>query len=272
MSIPVIGAAVLVDSYWIARLIASVDYPVDNFFIVNNNGSNPEVVKALDTLASLPHRFIKRIHVTHLPGNIGCGGAWNLIIRCYMNAPYWVIVNDDVSFGPGLLQELKDKADADPEVGMIHGYEGDYGVGSWDLFMIRDHIIQQFGLFDENLYPAYCEDADYHMRFVHSPIKKIMSLDSNYMHGYGNKDQYHIHGSQTEKSDKTLKPKLDRINEMNIEYLSGKWGPGWRMQCPTTVPWQGQGHHVKDGSFDLRFARMKHLDNLKVDEPPEDPV
>jgi hypothetical protein len=264
MSIPVIGTAVVVDSHWVTRLVASVDYPVDNFFIVNNNGRDKEVVKALNMLAEMPHRFIKNIHVTHMPGNVGCGGAWNLIIKCYMMAPYWVIVNDDVAFGPGLLKELAEKTEADPDVGMIHAYEGDFGVGSWDLFMIRDHIIQRFGLFDENLYPAYGEDADYHMRFVHNPIKKVMSLDSNYMHGYGNKDQYHEHGKQSSKIHPKLEEKLRWINDVNIEYLNGKWGSEWRMQWPTTVPWQGQGYHVKDGSFDLEFARRKHLGDLKI--------
>jgi hypothetical protein len=92
------------------------------------------------------------------------------------------------------------------------------------------------------------------------------------MHGYGNKDQYHEHGKQSRKSHPELEEKLRWINDVNIEYLTGKWGPGWRMQWPTTVPWQGQGHHVKDGSFDLEFARTKHLGDLKIDKPTSDPV
>ena len=63
-------------------------------------------------------------------------------------------------------------ANSDEMIGMIHGNKGDYGVGSWDLFFIRESIVRQFGLFDENLYPAYCEDADMIMRFIHRPIKK----------------------------------------------------------------------------------------------------
>jgi GT2 family glycosyltransferase len=259
MAIPVIGTAVLVDSYWVTRLVASVDHPVDNFFIVNNNGQDQEVVAALDLLAKMPHRYIKKIHVSHMPGNIGCGGAWNMIIKCYMMNPYWVIVNDDVAFGPGLLSELEEKINEDPEVGIIHAYEGDFNVGSWDLFMIRDHAIQKYGLFDENLYPAYCEDADYFMRFVHDPVKRIMNLESDYYHGYGTKTDYHTHGKQSRKSRPDLEEKLTMINDSNIEYLTGKWGPGWRNCWPTTVPWQGQGHHVKDSSFDIEFARRKNL-------------
>jgi GT2 family glycosyltransferase len=189
MSIPVIGVPVVSNPYWITRLLMSIDYPVDDLVIINNNGRG-EIDEELDNLKKITHKFVKNIKVCHLPANIGCGGAWNFIIKCYMLAPYWVIVNDDVAFGSGLLEEMATKADADPDIGMIHGHFGDYNVGSWDLFLIRDHIIKQFGLFDENLYPAYCEDADYLMRFSHRPIKKILSLDSNYYHGHGDKTLY----------------------------------------------------------------------------------
>jgi hypothetical protein len=258
MAIPVIGTAVVNDPYWVARLIMSVDHPVDEFVIINNNGRDL-ITDALDNLTKIKHKYIKKIRVVHMPSNIGCGGAWNLIIKCYMMAPYWVLVNDDVAFGPGLLKELEEKTNADPDAGIIHAHHGDFGVGSWDLFLIRDHIVQKFGLFDENLYPAYCEDADYHMRYVHQPIKKIMSLDATYYHGPGDKTQYHEHGSQTEKSDETLKPKLDRVNEMNIEYLTGKWGPGWRTCWPADAPWKDQPHPISATTWDLEFARSKNL-------------
>jgi hypothetical protein len=258
MSIPVIGTAVVSDTYWISRLIASVDYPVDNFVVINNNGRG-QINEALDNLAKIPHRYIRKITICHMPANIGCSGAWNLIIKCYMMSSYWIIVNDDVAFGPGLLEELKTKADADPDVGMIHGYEGDFGVGSWDLFMIRDHIVQNYGLFDENLYPAYCEDADYHMKFVHRPIKKIMKLDSNYLHGFGDKTQYHTHGKQTKKSNPQLEMKLNIINDMNINYLTDKWGKDWRTCWPSTEPWPGRLKSIKINDFDLDFVRKKNL-------------
>ena len=62
-----------------------------------------------------------------MPRNIGVSGAWNLIIKCYMNAPYWIIVNDDVSFGLGLLEEMYNHAQ-DDEIGLVHGNPGDFNV------------------------------------------------------------------------------------------------------------------------------------------------
>ena len=142
---------------------------------------------------------------------------------------------------------------------MIHGNEGDYGVGSWDVFLIRENIIRQFGLFDENLYPAYCEDADYIMRFIHRPIRKVMSLSKMYYHGFGEKQEYYTHGSQTKKNDPSIAEKLEESNAKNIEYLSKKWGKDWRICAPTSVPFEGDVLPVSTTTYDLDFVRDKNL-------------
>ena len=77
----------------------------------------------------------------NLPGNLGVSGAWNLIIKCYVMAPYWIICNDDVSFCPSFLEEMMNTANSDEMIGMIHGNKGDYGVGSWDLFFLLKKVL-----------------------------------------------------------------------------------------------------------------------------------
>lgn len=261
-SIPVIGAPIVTNPYWLNRLIMSVDYPVDNFIIINNNGRG-EIDEELDRLTKITHKFIKNIRVCHLPANLGCAGAWNLIIKSYMLAPYWVIVNDDVAFGPGMLEEMSTLMEADPDLGMIHPNKGDFNLGSWDLFVMRDIIVKTFGLFDENCYPAYCEDADYIMRFSHRPIKKIIGLNSVYYHGHAvaSEQEYYEEnaGSQTKKSDPALREKLDKVNDLNIDYLTKKWGPDWRMCQPTNLPYQGQEIPISYTQYDLDFVRSKHM-------------
>lgn len=256
-SIPVIGTTVVNSSYWTARLIYSIDYPVDEFIIINNNGRN-QLDAELDDICKAKHKFIKKIRVTHLPANIGVPAAWNLLIKCYLTAPYWIITNDDVAFGPGFLEEMVSIAESDPSIGMIHGGPGDFGLGSWDIFLMRDHIIQQFGLFDENLYPAYTEDADYIMRFMHRPIKKFVNMQSMYYHGFGTKDQYYTHASQTQKADPELKAIMEKSNLLNIEYLTKKWGPNWRTCAPTAFPFEGAEKQVSETRFDLEFLRSKY--------------
>jgi GT2 family glycosyltransferase len=256
MTIPVIGVPVVTNPFWVTRLLMSIDYPVDNFVIINNNGKG-EIDDELNRLTKVTHKFVKNIKVTHLPTNIGVSGAWNLIIKCYMMSPYWIISNDDVAFGPGFLKEMKDAAENDPEVGMVHGHSGDFNVGSWDLFLIKDTVIRKYGLFDENLYPAYCEDADYIMRLINDPIKKITTLNSMYYHGMGDKTQYYEHGSQTKKSIPELENKLTLCNETNFEYLNEKWGKGWRNCSPKRLPFDN--YPISYTSYNLDFVRRKNM-------------
>ena len=118
-SIPVLGTAIVNAPHWVWRLFYSIDYPVDNFVVFNNNGRG-QIDRELDLLKTAPHRFVKNVHVCHLPANLGCSGAWNLIIKSYMKAPYWVISNHDVMYEPGFLQEMAQEA-AKPEIGVVHG-------------------------------------------------------------------------------------------------------------------------------------------------------
>lgn len=256
-SIPVIGVTVVNSAYWVARQLFSIDYPVDEYCIINNNGRD-QITEELNELTKIKHKFVKKVRVTHLPANLGVPGSWNLIIKCYMTAPYWIITGDDISFGPGFLEEMVSIAESDPTIGMIHGNAGDFNLGSWELFLMRDHIIQQFGLFDENLYPAYNEDTDYLMRFMHRPIKKVVNMNSMYYHGFGPKGGYYTHGSQTQKTDPSLKEKMDHANLQNIEYLTSKWGPNWRVCSPTAFPFEGQERTLLENKYDLNFVRSKH--------------
>lgn len=254
--IPVIGTPVVNSSFWVTRLLMSVDYPVETFVIINNNGKG-ELNEDLNRLVQMDHKYIDEIKVVHMPANIGCAGAWNLIIKCYMNAPYWIISNDDVAFKPGLLKNMAEHIDADPVLGMIHPNKGDFELGAWDLFLIRDIIVQEFGLFDENTYPAYCEDADYMMRLAHRPIRKLVGLEPGYLHGEGDSSDYYNSGSQTKKTDPTLETKLNFANNLNIEYLTSKWGEGWRLVQPSENPFGDKP--INTTTYDLNFVRSKHL-------------
>jgi GT2 family glycosyltransferase len=257
-SIPVIGVPVLKNPKWIKRLYLSIDYPTDNFVIFNNNGKG-EITEDLENLRKLNQPFVKNLVIVHLPTNLGVPTAWNLIIKSYLMSPYWIITNDDVAFTEGFLHEMVEAA-KDVEVGMVHGYGGDFGDGAWDLFLIKDWIIQQFGLFDENLYPAYCEDVDYTMRLHNKPIKIVRQLNKKYCHGDGFADEYYVHGSQTKKSSQDLTSKLDEINLINFEYLNKKWGKDWRQTNPYNFPMNNETMPITYTTYDLNFLRKKYFD------------
>lgn len=259
MSIPVIGVPVVNSVYWITRLVASVDYPVDQLIIINNNGRG-EIDDHLNNLVKMNHPFIKQMKVVHMPANIGVAGSWNLTIKSTMNAKYWVFVNDDVAFKPGCLQEIDDIYNADPDMGMVHPEPGEFEIGTWDCFAISDRIIQLFGLFDENTYPAYCEDADYIMRLAHRPIKKVIGLHHTFYHGYEDSNNYYAEkgGSNTSKADKHLAEIVQNANVLNIEYLTRKWGAGWRTLSPTQLPFEKEDNHISASLYDLEFVRSKY--------------
>lgn len=256
-SIPVIGTAVVNCPFWVARLLMSVDYPVDNFVIFNNN-ARQEINEELDKIASIEHKYIKKVTVCHLPGNIGCAGAWNLIIKSYITSPYWIIVNNDVAFTPGLLSKFVDKKN-DPNAGIIFAREGKFSVGDWDLFLIKDVAVKHYGLFDENLYPAYGEDVDYIMRLhLDKRYKSIFLDDAKYLHG--ETFEYEKSGSQTWRSEPELKEKIDAARFMNEhEYLNKKWGNGWRWVSPYLHPYNIENFPRDHLSYDIEFIRKKHL-------------
>lgn len=251
--IPVLGTAVVNGVSWLKRMVGSINYPVRDLVIINNNGRG-ELDEELRALQNKPHLFIDKIHICTMPGNIGCAGAWNLIIKSFMNSPYWVIVNHDIMFGPGFLKEMAEKA-TDSEVGMVHGMPGDRGDGMYDVFLIKDWVVDKFGLFDENFYPAYVEDVEYNVRLSIDPPKRVLQMESTYVHG---NDDYATSGSQTWRTDPTLKPKLYMARELNeSEYMVSKWGPEWEKnpyRYPFDLPVP-----LTSTTFDLEFSRRKHL-------------
>lgn len=259
--IPVIGTLIVNGVHWLERLIESVDYPVDEFFIINNNGRD-QITAELDALASKKHKFINKIKVTHLPCNFGCSGGWNLIIKCYMMKPYWMIVNHDIAFTPGLLKAMHEKATTGTG-GLVfasinNGNTKFSNHGSWDLFLIKDWVVQSHGLFDENLYPAYSEDMDYIMRLRSSPLK-IDSVEMPYLHG---EEDYEKSGSQTMRTEPSLKPLIEKTTILNEgEYLSKKWGSNWFLADSKThkFPFNDQANPIDYFSYDLSFVRKKYM-------------
>jgi GT2 family glycosyltransferase len=188
-----------------------------------------------------------------MPANLGCSGAWNLIIKCFMKAPYWVISNHDVMYEPGFLEEMNAKAQ-DSEVATVHG-----SGGGWDIFLLKDWVVNKYGLFDENLYPGYCEDMDYGMRFIHDDLKRVLTLDHGYYHG-SRKD--YSDGSQTWRSEPNLQAAVHIAHELNKRYLHMKWGEAWQAHVDGEThktPFNVPEFPVDFTTYDLEFVRRKHL-------------
>ena len=251
-SIPVLGTAIVNAPHWLYRLYDSIDYPVDHFVVFNNNGRD-QITEEIDSLKEERHPFIKKLHICHLPGNLGCAGAWNMIIKSFLNSPWWLISNHDVAYCPGFLKAVYEKM-LDAKTGLVHGCRG-----SWDVFAIKDWVVHKYGLFDENLYPGYCEDSDYGMRFAHDDLKREMSVGVDYYHG--NKIDSYDDGSQTWRSEPGLEGRIHRAHQMNRQYMHAKWGPNWHSDVegmPYKTPFNRDFPQFFT-TFDLGFVRDKHL-------------
>ena len=123
--IPVLGVPIVNGVHWLQRLIKSIDYPVENLIIINNNGRG-QITEELNNIQEQDFPLIDNIHILHLPGNIGVAGAWNLIIKSFIMAPYWIISNHDIEYGPGLLKFLHDGITSDKTVDMAHVHPGEF--------------------------------------------------------------------------------------------------------------------------------------------------
>lgn len=251
--IPVMGTLIVNGVHWLERLIKTIDYPVDEFIIFNNNGRG-EIDKELDNLVSIEHKYIKKLRVCHLPRNLGCPGGWNLIIKSYIMSPYWVITNHDVAFSPGFLHDMVKRAEV-PEVGMVNCSHGGTGMGSFECFLIKDWVVQSHGLFDENYYPGYTEDLDYKMRMISKPVKRDF-VQLPYLHG---DSDYATSGSQTWRTDPSLEDKITNGRMLNEgEYFDSKWGD-WKTLKPYKTPYNNPTLPISFSNFNLEFVRKKYL-------------
>jgi hypothetical protein len=250
--IPIIGVPIVNGVHWLKRLIESIDYPVDEVCIINNNGRG-ELDNDLFELSQTKYHYIGKITICTLPSNIGCAGAWNLIIKSYMLKPYWVICNHDIAFTSGYLKEMATKAQNE-DVGMVFSKHQE-----WCLFLLKDWVVQQCGLFDENFYPAYCEDIDYAIRIQSLDIK-CDNVMLPYLHG---DKGYKESGSQTWRTDMSLYPKVEHAHNMNHEYMAQKWGNEWKEKewqfTPNKYPFDNENLPVSTTTYDIGFLRQKHF-------------
>lgn len=270
---PVLGVPIVNGFNWMQRLVSTIDFPIENLIIINNNSNDEELTENLRNLSNSKYDNITNIKLCNLPSNLGVAASWNLIIKSTIESPYWLICNNDIGFTPGVLQNFYEESQK-KENGIIFGGGGDFGDGSYDLFMIKDWVIQKIGLFDENFYPAYCEDADYIMRLHNYNIKnsnnplKTICLNKPYYHGDSlstEADCYLNSGSQTSRKSPELKKELDRVHLMNHDYMSQKWGPGWRMTNPYASPMNNNNIPITYTTFDLEFARSKYI-SFKIEK------
>jgi hypothetical protein len=198
MSIPVLIIPVLNRFDLLEQTLASIDYPVDNILVIDNSGT-----------LSLPEQ--DNLTVLNMPNNFGVAASWNLGIKCFPQAAYWMIGSNDNPWFPGSMAIMADMASEDNLV---------WSDKAWDCYTIGSNLVKKVGLFDENYYPAYYEDTDYSERLrLHGMMDAIV---------HSNAPMNQIGTCTTIGSDDDLARKNEITNQSNREYFYTKiYGGDW---------------------------------------------
>lgn len=144
-SIPVLIIPVINRFDLLERVLKSINYPIDNVLVIDNSGTYelPDGV------------YDGKITVLNMPANMGVAGSWNLGIKCYPHSPYWMFTTVDSGFYPDTLERLAAVASTEK---LVLSQE------QFNTYCLGAEVVKLAGIFDENYFPAYCEDTDYMMR------------------------------------------------------------------------------------------------------------
>jgi GT2 family glycosyltransferase len=202
--IPVLGFATYSQFDLANRLLASIDYPVENLVIVDNSG--------LKTWEPKQPGEVKNLWLIRVPFGLGLVGAWNLIIKSTPYAPYWVLVNDDAWFEAGALEIIA--RDVDPDAMNFVDI-----IPEWSCVVFGEGAIAKAGLYDERFYPLYFDDNDLQRRMEKAGVKvhKIQA-------GVNHQNSSSLEGKRKE-NDRTYEANRKLMDKKVIEndFSPGYW-------------------------------------------------
>ena len=235
MSIPALIVPTLNQPDALVKMLESIDHSVDHFIIIDNG----DVVPGLWPSKSLPLELPDGAtdgRVIRLPHNIGVAASWNLGIKVTPLAPWWLICNDDIAFGPGDLARLEETVD--PRAAGIW-----YMLGM-AAFAITRHTLNAVGWFDEGVgHPAYNEDLDYGRRIDLAGLPRIeVGFTGTHV------------GSATIHSDPVLRQANGRTHPGNDRRYAAKWGGAKQGGETFTTPFN-RGGHLGDWRLDIELLR-----------------
>lgn len=193
MSIPVLIVPVLNRPDLLGAMLRSIDHEVDRVVIIDNGS-----VLKFDE----PNPKVRIIRPGH---NLGVAASWNLGLKVTPQAPWWLISNSDVEFGPGDLAKLDEMVD--PESG------DHYFMLGMAIFAITRYTLHDAGYFDENFHPAYDEDLDWHRRALLAGSRRVDPPFTG----------THV-GSATIRSDASFWRQNGPTHQANDAYYARKWG------------------------------------------------
>jgi len=208
--IPILGIPVLNRFDLLDRCLSSIDHAIGILAIVDNScGKDPAIAEVI----AKHQDKAQQVRVMTPFRNMGVGASWNAIVMQFPSERYWMICGSDVMFEAGTLEKVDAFAAANYQnYGIMHAHAA-------NAFVLTEKAIRTVGLFDENIYPAYLEDCDYHYRCDLAGVQRVNIPDCAIVHG-----EAPLWGSATVNSDPELCRQNIRTHEGNRRYYVQKWG------------------------------------------------
>lgn len=154
--IPYICVLTLVRLDLLKRLIKSIDYPVNNVVILFQGPIKKDKINFTNT-------FVKNFIYISSDINIGVSRGWNYFFKNFPSS-YWLISGDDCFFEPYTLENVAKYMSIPSSLenvfcGLKIKNQNNVPAG-FNTFVVTNLLLENVGLFDENIYPAYYEDND----------------------------------------------------------------------------------------------------------------
>jgi GT2 family glycosyltransferase len=213
------------------QFLRSLPQNINFKLIIINNGSS-------DGTSAFLNQYSKKneINIIENCANFGVSYAWNQGIKYAIekwSSKYFFIPNNDIILYSHTIQRLIEALHQENVV-MSTAFNINNGEGlptkidkidnlfeekiteepDFSCFMISKECVEKIGYFDENFWPAYFEDNDYHYRIKLAGFKAIKTTRSVYFH----------FGSQTIKNDEKTRVISNRNYLKNQKYFEKKWG------------------------------------------------
>jgi GT2 family glycosyltransferase len=203
--IPVLGFCTLKRFDLAERLLASIDYSIENLVIIDNSGTQSWQPSKPD--------LVKKMWLIQVPYGLGLVGAWNLIIKSTPYAPYWVLVNDDAWFEAGSLEKVA--AEVDTQALNFLDIEP-----AWSAVVFGEGMVSKVGLYDERFYPLYFDDNDLERRVDYAGVpKKTIQAKVHHENSSTLNSGFHQANSVSYSNNQNLLSQ----KEKEEDYSAGEW-------------------------------------------------
>ena len=197
--VPILNRPDLLDA-----MLRSIDRPIDRVVVIDNG----DVVRGLvpGEMPMLLPDGVSEGRIIRPGHNLGVAASWNLGIKVTPHAPYWLIVNHDITFGAGDLARLEETVNP--------GAAALYYLLGMAAFAVTRHTINAVGLFDEGgFFNGYDEDLDFARRCDLAGLPRVEVGFSG----------THV-GSATIMADPALRAWNGISHGANDAYYAKKWG------------------------------------------------